>query len=82
MAILKTLKFKNIDIANAYVRIHRVDLNKNEMMIVCRFHKDKDSEFFDGVDVSAEYDLDGENPFKQAYDHLKTLPEFAGATDC
>jgi hypothetical protein len=29
-----------------------------------------------------EYSLDGANPIKQAYAHLKTLPEFAGATDC
>ncbi len=26
--------------------------------------------------------IDGENFIKQAYQHLKTLPEFAGATDC
>lgn len=27
-------------------------------------------------------DLNGSNFIKQAYEHLKTLPEFAGATDC
>ena len=27
-------------------------------------------------------DLSGGNFIKQAYDHLKTLPEFSGATDC
>jgi len=26
--------------------------------------------------------LDGQNFIRQAYDHLKTLPEFVGATDC
>jgi hypothetical protein len=26
--------------------------------------------------------LEGDNAIRQAYDHLKTLPEFAGATDC
>jgi hypothetical protein len=26
--------------------------------------------------------LDGANFIKQAYEHLKTLPEFSGATDC
>ncbi len=26
--------------------------------------------------------LDGPNFIKQAYEHLKTLPEFAGAEDC
>jgi hypothetical protein len=28
------------------------------------------------------HDLNGLNYIKQAYEHLKTLPEFAGATDC
>jgi hypothetical protein len=27
-------------------------------------------------------DMDGDNFIKQAYLHLKTLPEFASATDC
>ena len=26
--------------------------------------------------------MDGSNFIKQAYEHLKALPEFAGATDC
>jgi hypothetical protein len=28
------------------------------------------------------YDIEGDNPIKQAYEHLKTLPEFEGAIDC
>jgi len=28
------------------------------------------------------YDINGKNPIAQAYDHAKTLPEFAGAVDC
>lgn len=31
---------------------------------------------------SFEYNLSGENAIAQAYDHLKTLPEFADAIDC
>lgn len=27
-------------------------------------------------------DMDGPNFIKQAYEHLKTLPEFSGAVDC
>ncbi len=27
-------------------------------------------------------DLEGSNPIKQAYEYLKTLPEFTDATDC
>ena len=32
--------------------------------------------------MQCPYVLDGDNPIRQAYMHLKTLPEFAGATDC
>lgn len=28
------------------------------------------------------YVMSGENPIKQAYEYLKTLPEFADAVDC
>jgi hypothetical protein len=28
------------------------------------------------------YDINGENPIKQVYIYLKSLPEFAGAVDC
>jgi hypothetical protein len=31
---------------------------------------------------SFELNLEGPNPIKQAYLHLKTLPEFADAIDC
>lgn len=41
----------------------------------------------DGVQVYStehvfEPELDGDNFIKQAYEHLKTLPEFADAIDC
>ncbi len=29
-----------------------------------------------------DYNPEGENAVKQAYEHLKTLPEFEGAVDC
>jgi hypothetical protein len=37
---------------------------------------------FGDAEYSCAYDLDGANPIRQAYLHLKTLPEFANATDC
>jgi hypothetical protein len=29
-----------------------------------------------------DLNIDGDNPIRQAYLHLKTLPEFANAVDC
>lgn len=31
---------------------------------------------------SCAYDMTGDNPIRQAYMHLKALPEFADAVDC
>ena len=31
--------------------------------------------------IEFNYDINGDNPIKQAYEHLKTLPEFEGAKD-
>jgi hypothetical protein len=37
---------------------------------------------FNSVNVQCAYSLLGENPIKQGYEYLKTLPEFEGCTDC
>jgi hypothetical protein len=34
------------------------------------------------ISYFCSYDLNGGNALMQAYEHLKTLPEFAGAADC
>ena len=37
--------------------------------------------FFDEKVFSCDYDILGENPFKQAYKYIKSLSEFSDATD-
>ena len=34
------------------------------------------------VDFGCKYDINGTNPFAQAYEAFKQMPMFAGATDC
>jgi hypothetical protein len=41
-----------------------------------------DKPFFTESILSCAYQINGTNPIAQAYGHLKTLPEFAGAVDC
>lgn len=68
-----------MNIADAYIKVERVSGSKDmvtadvimtsgdmRQMVHCKFAPN----------------LDGANFIKQAYEHLKTLPEFAGATDC
>ena len=66
----------------AYIRVASVDVRKDTAVAtVAYLTKDTFRELSSAL-VPFPYDLDGENPIKQAYQHLKTLPEFEGAEDC
>ena len=84
MALKKTLSTKfGFDIPNAYVRIEGIRIiNKFEIKFQVRSYVNIESSHFNDVEYTCNYNIDGVNPIKQAYEHLKTLPEFAGAVDC
>jgi hypothetical protein len=84
MALNKTTtSSQGFEAINAYHRVEGLCLITNQMMTF-RVHAYKDVSFpaFADNGYSCAYDINGENPIKQAYLHLKTLPEFATATDC
>jgi hypothetical protein len=67
-------------IQDVYVKVESVLSNKKEMTVTVSFtHKNNKltERFFE-----SSLDLEGPNPIKQAYQFLKTLPEFSDATDC
>ena len=64
---------------NCYVKVLFVNSTKDKAS-ACVSFKDGENEFEKNYTFSI--DLNGENPIKQAYAHLKTLPEFANAADC
>jgi hypothetical protein len=84
MALQKTtVTPQGFDATNAYHRVEGVSLKaKDEISFRVRSYKDASEAvaFYDAGFFCA-YDLAGENPIKQAYEHLKTHPEFAGAAD-
>jgi hypothetical protein len=66
--------------ANAYCRIDNINGSKELLHATVGFYADSlrlDRKVFDFTPS-----LEGGNFIRQAYEHLKTLPEFAGATDC
>lgn len=69
---------------NAYVRVQGVSiLNKTQMDVAIQFLKDETATVsFKNQNWSCEYSINGANPIAQAYEYLKTLPEFADAVDC
>jgi len=83
MALKKTVEFKGIEVQNAYIRVWRFEGNKSEISVGVGFYKDAESEMFDSKTVKVDsFVLGGDNPIAQAYEHLKTLPAFAGAVNC
>ena len=83
MALQKTVTTPHgFEATEAYHRVEGVFLSKTETNFRVRVYKDASSETaFADDGFSCAYDIAGENPIKQAYEHLKTLPEFAGAAD-
>ena len=84
MALNKTTTSpQGFEAVNAYHRVQGLCLVTNQN-ITFQVYAYKDVTFpaFAASNYSCAYDINGENPIKQAYLHLKTLPEFATATDC
>jgi hypothetical protein len=65
---------------DAYWKINRIYGNKDGFNI--EIHVFIDDKVYKQIDASFVPDLNGANFIRQAYLHLKTLPEFAGAIDC
>ena len=84
MAFAKTvLTAHGFQAVNAYHRVEVVKLeSKTAMSFHIRSYTATDKPFFEESVLSCAYEIDGANPIAQAYLFVKTMPEFAGATDC
>lgn len=84
MALSKTIEtVYGFQALNAYHRVEAVSLiSKEQISFHVRSYVASDKPFFAEQVLSCAYVLEGENPIKQAYKHLKTLPAFDGAVDC
>lgn len=83
MALLITKKTDTgLLVENTYSRIDNISISKNRMTITLNYYKDKDLLPFEWSTYGCRYTTDEENPFKQAYEYLKTLEEFKDSEDC
>jgi hypothetical protein len=73
---------ENSSFDNAYIRVDRVESTKFLCTASIGYYKEDGLQFLMNTTVSFLPSLDGGNYIKQTYEHLKTLPEFADATDC
>lgn len=84
MALTIDVTFKGIPVADAYVSLSGlvIDDGKQAQSFTAVYRSARGTEVFQCINYSTPYDLDGLNPYIQAYEYLKTLPEFEGALDC
>jgi len=85
MAISKSIQLSNgILINDAYIRVTDIALiSKDGMFFNASYFVDNSqTEPAKITRHGFTFDLDGGNPYVQAYEHLKTLPEFTDAVDC
>lgn len=85
MALTKTTKTEwGIEVKDAYSKVENVILTaKDKITFHVRSYVSNDGvPFFTEKVFGCDYDINGENPIKQAYLHLKTLTEFSDAVDC
>jgi|LauGreDrversion4_2_1035121.scaffolds.fasta_scaffold91181_1 hypothetical protein len=67
---------------DAYLKVTSFSGSKETISFALGTFKEKDGILLQKQEYVFAIDLDGPNPIKQAYEYLKTLPEFADATDC
>jgi hypothetical protein len=84
MALEKTVTTVQALVAvDAYHRVENVQIEGKTSMSFClRSYVSKDNPFFSEELIKCTYDINGDNPFKQAYLHIKTLEAFKDAEDC
>lgn len=84
MALRMAVAFKGMPTIDAYIRVVAPTINPGNSAISFAVHysASPDSGVFDTAGSKCAYDLEGDNPIAQAYEHLKTLTEFEGCIDC
>ena len=87
MALQKNIKLTDnfgieVEILNAYIKVSKVECTKQQVNCIIEIKKDTSSTVLVYQNNIFDYNINGENPIKQSYLHLKSLPEFADAVDC
>lgn len=84
MALRKTVDFRGVIVPNAYVRVQPLTIQAGnaQMEFGIQIMVNATASPFEVYAIGANYNLEGGNPIRQAYDYLKTLERFQGAEDC
>ena len=66
---------------SSYIKVLSLSGDKEQMLVTVNF-KSSNNTFNKNYKFAVSVDATSKNFIAQAYDYLKTLPEFEGATDC
>jgi hypothetical protein len=83
MALSKTVTTQTgITVQNAYIRVSNIKVHGKKALVfdVC-IHADANLPSIEKRRGSSLYDMNGDNPFVQAYEQLKQTLEYSGAGD-
>jgi len=85
MALQKTITIDfngaSVDFADAYLKVGMIEGDKNMVRFDLLVYKAKDDRVIERRKYNFAPDMNGSNFIAQAYQHLKSLSEYSGATD-
>lgn len=73
---------KDVVFEDVYIKVTSTFATKDTVSVAVEIKAGKEGPAIESRSSFFNHDLNGENVIKQAYEHLKTLPEFADAVDC
>ena len=87
MALQKNISLKDnfditVDFKDAYIKVTSLEGDKESMVATVDTSDKSGGQVLERKAYEFAPQLDGGNIIAQAYEHLKTLPEFSDATDC
>ena len=84
MALKKTVITNHgFDSVNAYHRVENINIKEKDKIDFCvRSYKNIGLPAFNDEVFQCSYNLNGNNPIKQAYEYLKKTEKFKDAIDC
>ena len=82
MALKKTYQRDGATVKDAYNKVGNISGTKNRFSFTVEVKASAEAPAVMEEAYSMSPSMDGGNFIKQAYDYLKTLPEYAGSEDC
>ena len=80
--VVKQAWGQDLSIPNVYIKVNQIKASKELAEATITYSVDGEVKETKGIVFNVDVAEGSVNFIKQAYEYLKTLPEFSGATDC